>query len=407
MSNTNKGLVSLCIPLLIILAVFTGCEDPGSVGGELVDNSQLVFDTLEISEIQELTFKGYSGQTATLPIGKYEDPVFGNISLTGLIRPTIQNVFVDSGGNINDNHIMKLKFSFDSTNSVYGDTLAQSNFTLYPVTEKWRGKTWKLDDTFLYDESSPVATFSFTDEMEVIVDLPESFKNSYAEYFNNDSLANRDSVYSREFHGLAIIPDEGNNNIHFSQMATTDFLVINTADDDTSLFNAGDWAYTLSRTGMGSLPQGTTPLYNTAERVVRVDTSAMNFDYFRQTDFTSAQLVFFEEDEFLDANIPPNHVRLGVNNLNMDVGFGIDLLYELQFGTVEKTGFKNDSLSKFTFDITDLMLDYIYGSETTESLYIGIGSGTGQLRSTLIYNLDAPEALRPKIVVSSIREDNQ
>lgn len=407
MSNRNKGLVSLCVPLLIILALFSGCENPGSVGGELVDNSQLVFDTLEVSELQELTFNGYSGQTATLPIGKYNDPVFGDISLKGLIKPTIQDVSVDSGGDINSNHVMKLKFSFDSTNSVYGDTLAQSDYTLYAVTENWRGKTWKLNDSFTYDESQPLATFSFTDEKEVIVDLPESFKNSYAEYFNNDSLVSIDSVYSREFHGLAIIPDEGNNNIHFSQMAATDFLVINTVDEDTSVFNAGDWAYSLSRTATAEFPAGTTPLYNTAERVMRLDTSALSFDYFRQTDFTSAQLVFFEEDGFLEANKPPNHVRLGVNNLNMDIGFGIDLLYELQFGAVEKTGFRNDTLNKYTFDITDLMLNYIYGSENTESLYIGIGSGSGQMRSTLIYNQNAPEAFRPKIVVSSIREDNQ
>ena len=140
MNRSNKGFFSLCISLLTLLIIFNGCEDPGSVGSDFVDRPALRVDTLTLSSTQEMAYNGYSGRLFVMPIGKYSDQLFGDITANGYLRPTVSPEIPDSVA-ISSSFQLKLGISIDSLETPYGDTLSQSQFTVHEV--KMAGKFFK------------------------------------------------------------------------------------------------------------------------------------------------------------------------------------------------------------------------------------------------------------------------
>ena len=115
-----------------------------------------------------------------------------------------------------------------------------------------------------------------------------------------------------------------------------------------------------------------------------------------------ADLVFYEAEDILDDALPANHQRLGVKSLNLDLVEDIEPVYEYQFGRVDFNGGINSEEPVFKINVTRYVNNVIFGQEGRKELILGIGSNSGALRSTLLYDFTAPEDVRPKLIITSL-----
>ncbi len=403
MTRTNKGFVSLCIPLLALLFIFNGCEDPGSVGSDYVDKPTLTFDTLSISQTDFLSYKGYSGRLGFIPIGHYSDALFGEIDVKGFLKPSRAPAIPDSI-KLDESFDVKLELALDSLEN-YGDTLSQTNFTVYEITSPWRSNALNIDDDIQYGDI--VGSFTVGDQRNIVVDLSQQWIDKYKAFFyNTDEVADIDSSYNYNFGGLAIVSDQQDSKISFSRSDGTKFLFINGAVSDTTDTLAvplRDWGFTLDRAGAVT-PNNTYPIHTTLEGMIGITMpdSLLRADN-NTKNIIRADLIFYEAEQELEANLPPNHIRLPIASLNMHLKERIEPVYEYQFGSIEFLGVPtNEDKPAFQINITNYVNDVIFGGESRRELILGAGSTSGALRSTLLYNENAAENVRPKIIITSL-----
>jgi hypothetical protein len=403
MTRINKGFFSLCISLLTLLFIFNGCEDPGSVGSSYVDRPTLTFDTLSISQTDFLSYKGYSGRLGFIPMGHYSDPIFGEIDVKGFLKPSRSPAIPDSV-QLQENFEMKLNVALDSLES-YGDTLAQTNFSVYEITSNWRSNALRIDDNIQYGDL--IGSFTVSDQRNIVVDLNQQWVDKYKTFFyNSNEIADIDSSYNYNFGGLAIVSDQQNSKVSFSRSDGTRFLFINNAATDTTdtvSVPMQDWGFTLDRTG-AAIPNNTYPIHTTLEGMIGVTMpdSLLRADN-NSKNIIRADLVFYEAGQDLETNLPPNSIRLPVTSLNMHLKELIEPAYEYQFGNIEFLGTPTgDDNRAFQINITNYVNDVIFGNESRRELILGAGSPSGALRSTLLYNENAAENVRPKIIITSL-----
>lgn len=401
MTTHNKGLFSLCISLFALTVFFVGCEDPGSVGSEYVNKPELTFDTLSIEQAEALNYNAYSGRLGFVPMGQYSDALFGDLTITSLLKPNRTPSIPDSI-EVEDGFDLKLKLRVDSL-EVYGDTLATSNFTVHEIISTWRGNALTIDDEIAVGDQ--VGQFSLDpDQQEVIVDLADTWVDDYKGWYNSTE-ANADSSYNYEFGGLALVSDQGSSKISFARTDGSSFILINGIKSDTTdTVNVSfrDYGYVLERSGAVNTPN-TFPIHTTLEGMLKVVLPIVELQQEIQTsNIIRADMVFYEAKDALESSLPANHQRLGLSVLNLDVLETIDPVYEYQFGQVDYRGVSDSDESYYKINITNYVNNVLYGSEDREELILGAGSTSGAIRSSLFYGITAPENVRPKIIITSL-----
>lgn len=401
MTTHNKGFVSLYISLLTLILVFNGCEDPGSVGSGFINEPSIVTDTLTLDNTTSENFIGYTGNFSLFSIGSYSDPLFGDVSTVGLLKPVRSVDIPDSLGIVGDDFSMKLEIQLDSLNT-YGDTLSSSEFSIYEVSETWRGNEIKTDSEVAYNSASPIGSFTIGQEKNIIVDLDETWKDQYYTYFSSTE-ADADSTYRYEFHGLAIVPQNNTNKISFVSSSASQFLILSPDESDTVSVGLNNWAYLLDRNGSTQNAE-TTSLHTTIEEIMRIDLplETLKAEYSTKN-ILSARLLVQENTNDLTSTLAANHTRPNINLLNLHLGTEFDESYEYQLTQPEFSALR-DTVETDTYksNITLLLNNVFYGSEVTDEIYVGIGSLSGVIRSTQVYNGNAPEEFRPKLIISYI-----
>lgn len=397
MSNAHKGLGSFCIPLLFSALFLISCEDPGSVGSDYINKSELVFDTLTIANITSESYSGYSGRMGFVSVGDFDDPAFGEISATGMFKPAV-SLNLPASKKLDDSYTFYLDLRVD-TARVYGDSLLENTYSIYQITTPWNGVAFKLNDDMNYDTGQPVGTFSHSNEASVLVPLSDAWRDIYLDYYNAEDA---DSLLQYEFGGLAIVSNTTHNKIIFPQNSTR-FLAIKAIDEaDTVIINARDWAYTLSRQN-AVYPTEMSPLHSTIETMLNFELS----DFFSEIEgknLIKAELVFYEATDYMRSGLTSNQIRPPVNTINIDLGKEADAEYEFQFSPADLVGTKNAADNTFRINITNYFNNVTYGSENRMELYMGIGSSLGIITSTLVYNENAPAALHPKLILTYLEE---
>lgn len=402
MSRTNKGFFSLCISLLTLVVIFNGCEDPGSVGSDFVKRPTLTFDTLSVSQTEALSYNAYSGRLSYIPFGKYSDQLFGDIEVLSLVQPSI-NPSVNDSIDVDENFQLKMRIQLDSLPH-YGDTLSQSNFTLHEISSDWRGRSLRIDDEIQY--SNQVGSFSVTNEQNIIVDLSEDWVDRYRNFYFNESSGS-DSLYYEQMKGLAVVPDQNNSRISFARTGSFNFLLISGMQSDTTdtiSVSLRDWGFTQARTGAVNSPN-TFPLHSTLEGMMKI---TMPNDVLKEEsqseNIIRADLVFYEAEEEMSQSLPANHNRPPVNFLNLYLEPDIEPVYEYQFGaTIGRSDADTDD-GVFKINITNYVNSVLFGEQSENELVIGPGNTAGELRSTLLYDFTAPENLRPKLIITSLAD---
>ncbi|HET8864671.1 MAG TPA: hypothetical protein VFM80_03165 [Gracilimonas sp.] len=404
MTRTNKGFISLCISLLTLVLIFNGCEDPGSVGNNFIEEPVVVYDTLSLDNVTSENYSGYSGNFGFTAIGSYSDQTFGDIEAMSLMKPIREPSIPDSLGIDGNNFSFKLELQLDSTNT-YGDTLSVSEFSIYEVTSLWRGNSHRIDTDVTYDNTTEIGSFTIGQEKNIIVNLDDAWKDKYATYLNNED-ANADSLYRYEFLGLVIVPTGNTNKISFPRNDSR-FLILTEDQSDTVAVSLSSFAYNLDRSNVNQSPTNTS-LHSTIEELMKINFPLAQIrENHQSSNILRADLVLYEDTNTLSSSLPVNHSRPNVNFVSLSFGVSSDEVYEYQIRQPNFTGSRVSDGPYFKADITTYLNNILYGQEERDEMVIGIGSNSGIIRSTLLHNESASTELRPKLIITSIvNEDN-
>lgn len=397
MSNAHKSLGSFCIPLLFSALFLISCEDPGSVGSDYINKSELVFDTLTITNITPESYSGYSGRMGYVAVGNFDDPAFGEISAVGMFKPAI-SLNLPASRKLDDSYTFYLDLKID-TSRVYGDSLLENSYNVYQITTPWNGISFKINSEMSYDTGNLVGTFDHAHQASVLVPLSNAWRDVYLSYYETP---NADSLLQHEFGGLAIVSNTTSDKIIFPQNSTR-FLAIKAIDEpDTVVINIRDWAYTLTRQNE-AYPLEMSPLHSTLEAMLSFELS----DFFSEIEgrnLIKAELVFYEATDYISNGLSNTQLRPLVNTINIDLDKEADVAYGFQFSPADMIGTKNAADNTFRINVTNYFNNVTYGNEKRMELNMGIGTSLGIVTSTLVYNENAPAALHPKLILTYLEE---
>lgn len=389
---------------LILLGFLYACETPGSVGGELVDKSDIKVDTLLITDLDTLSLESYTGELNYTPFGKFQDPVFGNIESVALLKPSITVSGVDS---ITSDHDLKLKISLEEA-EVLGDSLSNGLYSIYEVTSKWRSETFKRESSFDYNSSELVGSFSDADfdSNFVVVELSDAWKQEFINYYNT----NDDSLYQQEHFGLAIIPQNGNK-INYALLGSSSLIITDVTNNDSTLASPRleDWAFALNRTGELT-DENHTNLYGLLDRFYTFNFKNL-IDNLPSHNIVKAELIFSEDTLALRESLNANEVRVRNPYLYMQIDDAIDNAYTFQFESPYISS--NNYGDYYSLDVTFLINSILFEDLEVGKVYLysspyvnPSNSKKGLIRNNYLFNEKSGKETAPKLVISSIITKN-
>jgi len=391
----------LALFFILGLLIITGCEDPGIVGNSFVGSgAQIASDTVKISDYNTADqIPTYSGNRSYLSAGKFDDPVFGTVTATGLLKPSISTSAIDT---LQEDASMYLQLKIDPGN-VYGDTTSSTTFDLVEMNQLWRGKSWKMDDPAPVSDNVVVSSTQIGMQDSVVIELPTSYMMKYRDFYYDDS-ANRDSLYKYNFYGLALVPKDGSNKILAINSSGSHFLFQNPDDTTYSQETLNDWAYSVERT---NVPSGN----NNEDNVFGDFSQVINFDFpidkqsMGSQNLSRVELVLYQDEQTLTGTLPANTVRPPVSNAKLYLKTPEELQYSFDgsgasFSTdIDSTDFT------YRFNLTNYINAVLFGGASSDTRFIGtIQSNNGIIYSTLLFNNEADKNF-PKLLITSVNPE--
>lgn len=419
--SKNKGSRLLITAFLLLSAalITLGCESSGSVGDGLVSDEDTI-ERLEfdVEDIEAMDIDAYTGRLQNSPLGFAEDPFFGDIQSYFLVKPSIDTTVVGSLGE-DDELSLRLLFNEDD---LYGDESSVSTFEIYEVDEVWRGNQLRHGQDININFSEKVGEFQLADEDSIVVPLSKEWTEKFAEFYNSEAT-DRDSVYVNNFGGLAIVPADGNSKIRFIRTIIEEeddelipsFLVNapvgngNDNDNDDEIgeeeedelleITMRDWGSVITRSNEPTVEDGF--ILHNKERILRVD-----FD--------------LSEEELQSKNI--NNVRL---ILSVDRQYGTevpltrtmtenlrahafptpprDIMAEIFSREPNFTSVLDNTGEFFSLNVTQFVLNDVFGELESGSIYVSLGSIDGRFYSTKFFGNDGPENKKPRLIITSVQ----
>lgn len=394
----QKSISKAAITWRLILSGFLvisliSCEEPSSVGGQFIGGSNLRFDTLFVEDFTPQNELIFSGNLQYTPVGKYNDPLFGETKSIAFLKPQINTLTFEDDVDANFQLKLELRINSDITS---GNTIRPVNFDIFPVSEFWRGNEVVSNDAIGIDSSRSFGSFSQFGEDSLVVDLSEDLLLELATYINNDST-NADSLYNYDFNGLAIVPRDGDSRVIFPDMFDSRFFIIS-PDDDTTRFVSKSHAFNLERSNANTYPNR---LYINS---FFENFYSFNFEdvlpEYEQINLLKAEFVVYEDMNQLQSSLPNFHTRPEVGFLELKFANDSDLRYELQFTGSDFFGARDTLNNGFRFDVTGHINQYFFTEPDDKTLYFNINPTGGIMRSTLLYDQTSNDSLKPKLILT-------
>jgi len=397
------------LPILLFGGIFlSGCEDPGVVGSTFIDeNGNLVTANFPLDEFTPLSDPSYSGDLTYVPVGRYRDPVFGEITSIGLVRPELDSITFSS---ISTQDTMRIRFSFAP--DVYGDTAASAFFDVYEITEPWRDKELRYGDQVAFDSFDKVGSFEIKQGETAEFEVSAEWRAKYEDFLYG-GRADADSVYKYEMPGLAIVPDltrtqkvlflNPQDNAVGAGEETATRLVVTDTTGSSLYVQMEQWGAAMTRNtqAVEFIPEdGVITLHNTLEQYIKLDFSFTE-ERLLTKNLARVELVLYENSTLLDGSLPEGHVRpeaLTASLFLIDKGDPDEIIFSS--GPLFATTKGNDNT--YRFNLTSYANAFLFDTLTTTDYYLALESNTGLLTSTLVYGLSANATLQPKIVVTAV-----
>ncbi|MDZ7717956.1 MAG: DUF4270 family protein [Balneolaceae bacterium] len=421
----NKGSRFSIAAFLLLITAFlsTACESPGSVGNDIVeDKENVVSETIYLDDYTIIQENSFSGRLGFTPVGSYDDPLYGNMRSVALLKPSLSVSGVDT---IREDDSISLRLIFNGT--IYGDSLATSSFEIYEAGEIWRGAELRYNEEIPVDMTSKVAEFQVPATQDtLIVDLGASWTDKYAGYFNSDpdlSSAERDSVYIRNFPGLAIVPAEGNQNIRFlktragqqdpnsteqEEELITSFLFNSMVQDDEDeeensgpdVIQVRDWGASFTREEE-SEEFGNFFLHN-SERVLKFQPNIP--DTLGSKNIINAQLILSKNKNPQENTPFASRPNTNIVRAHVFEDDPFDIMAEI-FTTQPNFGTSlNDTTDAFLMNVTSFVLNDLYGETSGQNIYITTESVNGLIYSSHFYGPNSDEIRKPRLVITYVEE---
>jgi hypothetical protein len=400
----NKAARTRQLVFSILLSfVLLSCEESGTVGPGFINESKIVVDTLALSSFTIQSIDAYTGRLAVAPVGFFSDQLYGDLEARSYIKPSISNT---SSAQFGDTVSISLALNFDQ-NNIYGDTLNDASFSVYRITEQWRGSAMQQSTLLATDmvDGSPamnrVAQFS-TADMDtsgiISVELSNDWEIEYLQYFNSDE-SNRDSTYFYENFGLAIIPDEGGKSISYIRFGSSNLRIITPGNDTTSV-QVQDWAYTVEREG-GNVP-GSHFTFNTLNDpylFIDLEQVAESID---NQNFARAEIVFVPDTTLMQESLGASEVRTNPGVLLFQTLENTDLAFELGFASNPTVASTIDA--NYRVNVTSPINDYLFGNSEAANTAIYMAQNSGYLGFRSVYGIGAESSVEPKILIFNIEK---
>lgn len=385
------SIVVICTGILL-----SGCDNPGAIGeGVPETGARVVVDTFQVGSVQSTEFDWYSGDFSFFSAGQVIDPIFGTIRATGMLKPALPSASdtMQAGAEMDLRLIMK-------GSNTYGDSLAAQSFDIYEIQELWRGRAWMLQDEVELADT-PIASFTTSNpELGDPDSLDVPLNGQWLEEYREDAIdagSNADSLYQYEEFGLALVPTNSNKIIGINSRSTR--FIIRNPEADTFSVPLSQWAYSLSRSNVGTIPPNSVPLHSTMESVVTADLDISGAA--SGIGISRAELVFYENREALgsmDRNNNTSALLYLADPEGVPENIGL--------GNPVAQGSYNEADHSYRFDVTSIMRSILAnGMPEGQQFYITL-SNPGIVKSTLLYTEDAPDGRAPKIIITSLKSSD-
>lgn len=386
------------LSFLGVTTLLAGCESPGSVGSGLSNSGadvEILRDTIGV--INTTGFNSYSGNYAYFSAGAYDDPLFGEMTATGLLRPSLPS----ASDTLEEGATMKMRIIFDWQH-VYGDTLADQTFDIYQIDEYWRGRVYKLMDTLQLDQSQKIASFTAgtNDSLDVVLD-PEWVQNNYWSYAESDD-ADADSLYEEEEFGLALVPTDRNKIIPLDARSTR--FVIENPEADTFQVSTEQWAYYLSRENEPEHPEGSVTAYNMLENILsfRLDVSDMDVN---GPSISNAELIFYENAAEMGPSVLGSVKRPRPGSPQLRLADPSQTPDNLIAGNPVANGVYSEEERAFHFDVTGFMQSALINGVPEEQKFYLLLPNNGTVKTNL-FHIDPASGNAPKLVITYLKHSN-
>jgi hypothetical protein len=405
--NKKLRLFSALAALLLILQL-TGCQDTGFVGSKLPGTGLKVSsDTFQVNAVHSVRLKAITGDQPFFSAGKFHDPLFGNVKVTGVIEPFLAPK--DTSHSFGKDTKMLLKLLIHHK-GVYGDSTSAEHFKLIAINQIWRAKQWNIHQKVHLVSGSDVASFSVKNQDSVMIPLSKKFARKYQTYYKRTD-STRNSDYLNHFHGLAVVPQNAKKIVAFDPVRSS--LVIrgmnvktdSTVQHDTLNIGLRYWAYSLNRSDTSNSGSKTIKVYNTLENIANFNFS-LSPEQIDPSNISKAELVISRTQKQLKTSISqagPDAVRPANDTLKLYRRRGNDLLESLDPGNSKPQPYVNGIYSKvdsaYHFNITG-HIGWIFSSDSSQSFYLVPNFTDGIIRSSLLYNGRAAKPVLPKIIIT-------
>lgn len=400
MSSTFRNANAFCLLLVLgIAAVISSCENPGSVGSGLSESGadvEILRDTIGV--VDTLGFNSYSGNYAFFAAGAYNDPLFGELKATGLVRPSLPA----AGDSLEEDATMKMRILFDSQN-VYGDTLADQSFEVYRIEEYWRSRTHKLKDELQIDQSQAVASFTVETEDSMDVTLDPAWVSEYYMAYAESEDADADSLYQNEVYGLALVPSGSNKIIPLDAQSTR--FVIENPETDTFEVSNGQWAYHMSRSNEPDQPEGSVAAYNMLENILsfRLDLSGIDIN---GPSISRAELVFYQDNAIMEQSISGSVKRPQPQSAQLRFVNSGQIPDNLIAGNPSANGSYSEEDHAFHFNVTSLIQNGLINGFPENRKFYFMLSNDGSVKASLL-SIDPGSEKAPKLVITYLKNSTE
>ncbi|HEX6983124.1 MAG TPA: hypothetical protein VF181_10220 [Balneolaceae bacterium] len=397
MISAFRSTGSLCVVLVIGVLLMSGCENPGSVGGDLRENrADVVIDTFAVDAISTNQYSWYSGAYPYFSAGSFDDPLFGSLTTIGMLKPRLPGL-TDSTG-MGPDAVMKMRLIINDE-QIYGEQTSPQQFDVYTISELWRSESWKLEDDIQFNANQRVASFSVQNQDSLDVILDSTWVQTYRE-FAQDTSAASDSVYKYEVFGLAIVPSNSSKIIPINSNSTR--FVIET-ESDTFSVSLAEWAYSLNR-GNSTIPQVSLPLHSTYESVLNFDLDVSAMDI-QGVGISKAELVLYANTPVLESSLPASAERADAASAQLYIADPEFTPENIALGSPLVTGTYSEDDNAYHFTITSIVQRILLdGISENQEFYITF-SNNGIIKSSLIFGEDAPADKTPKLIITSLKNN--
>lgn len=398
--------------LLGTILPFSGCDSPGLVGDDLnADEEDVVTQVVDLENVSVIEAESYTGKLSNSAVGFVDDPAYGTIRAIALLKPSISKSEVDS---IGEDDVLRLKVVFSEEE--YGNAGSTASYEIFEVAEPWRGNELRYSTEVTVDFNSKVGEFQVTNQDTVEVDLSEAWTEKYLEFYNAESA---DSLYRSDFRGLAIVPSESNSRLQFLShtldvddtdsnnpvtIPGTDVSLIVSStvdpDEETRLFRMRDWGFTFVRENEPEDTEGL--VLHSGERVLRVNLSPLQTEL-ESNNVVGAQLIFGTNPVHVSSSFPrPQSEALRAFVFSDEPS---DLRAEMFLNSSSLNGSLDEEQAVYKLDVTNFILNEIFGDGDQGAIYMSLPEN-GILYTTHLYDLNGPENLRPRLVITSVKSDS-